>query len=157
MTPKFAAISGSTLLTAGLCLCAATTGYAQQEAAPAATPPAAPVTAPAQPAAKLHYTDDYRINVNHDAASDGEIIFRVTPKGGEAKEVKVAIKKGTNENSVAHAIKKAFIEQIGTKKNSVEMEDGENVIIERSVGGKDYALELVSSTVNGVKITIHKD
>ena len=109
------------------------------------------------PAEKLSYTDDYRINVNHDADSDGVIVFRVvTKKDPTTTEVTVQIKKGTSENSVAQAIKKAFVEQLGTKGYSIEMEGGENVIIEGS-GGKQYSLVLVSTSVNGVKVTVHHD
>lgn len=133
-------------------------------AALAETPASAPVPAAATatqteaaPAKNLRYTDDYRISVNHDADSDGEIVFAVTPKGGTTMEVKVLISKGTSENDVAGAIKKAFVEQLGTKDQNIEMEDGENVIIERSMGTKDISLLLVSSSVKGVTVKVHRD
>ncbi len=120
-------------------------------------PSAAPAAAPAAPAGNLRYTDDYRISVDEDAESDGEIVFGLTPKGGTTQEVKVAIRKGTSENNVAGEIKKAFVAQIGTKDYNIEMEDGENVIIERSMGAKDYSLVLVSSTVKGITVKVHRD
>jgi hypothetical protein len=109
------------------------------------------------PIPNLSYTDDYRISVDDDANSDGEIVFRVTKKDGTAKDVTVAIKKGTNENSVAGAIKKAFVEQLGTKDYNIEMEDGENVIIERSGGKGDTSLVLVSNSVKNVDVKVHRD
>jgi hypothetical protein len=109
------------------------------------------------PIPNLSYTDDYRISVDDDANSDGEIVFRVTTKDGTAKDVTVAIKKGTNENSVASAIKKAFVEQLGTKNYNIEMEDGENVIIERSGGKGDTSLVLVSNSVKNVDVKVHRD
>jgi hypothetical protein len=139
------------LLTASLALAQAPATGTSTEAAPSTA------TAPATPARKLSYTDDYRISVNHDADSDGEIIFRVTPKEGTAQDITVAIRKGTSENDVAGAIKKAFVEQLGTKDTSIEMEDGENVIIERSMGAKNISLLLVSSTVRGVTVKVHRD
>ncbi len=45
---------------------------------------------------------------------------------------------------------------MGTKGYSIEGEGGENVIIEGS-GGKNYSLVLVSTTVNGVKVSVHHD
>lgn len=129
--------------------------------APATGTPADASTAAAETstaaAGKLRYTDDYRISVDEDAESDGEIVFGLTPKGGTTQEVKVAIKKGTSENNVAGEIKKAFVAQIGTKDYNIEMEDGENVIIERSMGAKDYSLVLVSSTVKGITVKVHRD
>lgn len=117
----------------------------------------APAAAPTASTEKLSYTDDYRISVDDDANSDGEIVFRVTKKDGTAKDVTVAIKKGTNENSVAGAIKKAFVEQLGTKDYNIEMEDGENVIIERSGGKGDTSLVLVSNSVKNVDVKVHRD
>jgi hypothetical protein len=125
--------------------------------AAAQEPATAPAAAPAVDPAKLSYTDDWRVEVNHDAESDGEILFQVTPKGGATQDVKVAIKKGTNENDVARAIKAAFAAQIGTKKYSIEMQDGENVVIERGMGHKDIALVFVSTTVKGIKVSVHRD
>jgi len=120
-------------------------------------PSASAAAAPAAPAKELRYTDDYRISVDGDAKSDGEVVFGLTPKGGTAQEVKIAIKKGTSENNVAGEIKKAFVAQIGTKDYSIEMEDGENVIIERSMGAKNYSLVLASSTVKGTAVKVHRD
>ena len=117
----------------------------------------APAAAPTASTEKLSYTDDYRISVDDDANSDGEIVFRVTNKDGTTKDVTVAIKKGTNENSVAGAIKKAFVEQLGTKDYNIEMEDGENVIIERSGGKGDTSLVLVSNSVKNVDDKVHRD
>ena len=131
-----------------------------QAPATAGTPADASATAEATdaaPAGKLRYTDDYRISVDGDAESDGEIVFGLTPEGGTTQEVKVAITKGTSENNVAGEIKKAFKAQIGTKDYNIEMEDGENVIIERSMGAKDYSLVLASSTVKGVTVKVHRD
>ena len=123
--------------------------------APAAAPAAA--TDAATPATKLSYTDDYRISVDDDANSDGEIVFRMTWKDGGSKDVTVPIKKGTNENEIARTIKKAFVDQIGTKKYNIEMEDGENVIIERSGGKGDTSLVLVSNSVKNVDVKVHWD
>ena len=146
------------LTATALLICSA--ALAQAQAPTTGTP--ADASAPAEatgaaPAGKLRYTDDYRISVDEDAESDGEIVFGLTPKGGTTQEVKVAIKKGTGENNVAGEIKKAFAAQIGTKDYNIEMEDGENVIIERSMGAKNYSLVLLSSTVKGVTVKVHRD
>jgi hypothetical protein len=137
---------------AGTALLAASLAQAQT---PATDTPTGTDVVP--PIPNLSYTDDYRISVDDDANSDGEIVFRVTTKDGTAKDVTVAIKKGTNENSGASAIKKAFVEQLGTKNYNIEMEDGENVIIERSGGKGDTSLVLVSNSVENVDVKVHWD
>ena len=144
---------------AALALLASSIALAQDPApadASAAATPAAPA-APAAPAKKLSYTDDYRITVDDDANSDGEIVFRVSWKDGTSKDVTVPIKKGTSENAVAREIKKGFEAQIGTKNYNIEMEDGENVIIERSGGKSDTNIALVSNTVKNVDVSVHWD
>lgn len=129
-------------------LLAAVTALAQTPAAP---------ESPAAPASKLSYTDDYRIQVNHNAGSDGTIAFRITTQeGGTVHEVSVSIKKGTGENAVARAIKEALKAQLGTKNFHIEGDDGEAVIIEGR-HGKRYALELVGNSVSGVSVKIEHD
>ena len=147
-----AGFAGVLLSIASLAMAQAPATDATAETAASAAPAVA-----AAPAKKLSYTDDYRIEVNHDADSDGVIIFRVTPKGGTPQDVTVNVKEGTSENSVAREIKKAFEQQLGTKQQSIEMEDGENVIIERSMGNEDISLVLVSSTVMGVTVKVQRD
>lgn len=125
----------------------------------AQAPPAEPATAaaPAAPAPKLTFTDDYEIVVDDDAESDGEIVFRVTWKDGQSKDIVVPIKKGTGENSVAREIKKAFDKQLGTKHYNIEMEDGEKIIVERDGGKADTSIVVVSSTVMGITVKVHRD
>jgi hypothetical protein len=116
-----------------------------------------PAPATAAPAKKLSYTDDYRISVNHDADSDGTVVFQVvTKKDAKTTDITAQVKKGTSENAISRVIKAAFKEQLGTHGYNIEGEDGENVIIEGS-GGKKYSLVLVSSTVKGVDIKVHHD
>jgi hypothetical protein len=45
---------------------------------------------------------------------------------------------------------------VGRKNYNIEGEDGEKVVIEGS-GGREYSLVLVSTTVNGVKVSINHD
>jgi hypothetical protein len=142
---------------AGTALLASAVALAEAPASATVPATATATQTEAAPAKTLRYTDDYRISVNHDADSDGEIVFAVTPKGGTTMQVNVLISKGTSENNVAGAIKKAFVDQLGTKDQNIEMEDGENVIIERSMGTKDISLLLVSSSVKGVTVKVHRD
>ena len=145
-------VAGMVLLFSSLAM-----AQAPAQAEPAADPAESAAPKAAAPAKKLSYTDDDRIEVNHDAESDGEILFQVTPKGGTPQDIKVSVKKGTSENNVASTIKKAFEQQLGTKQQNIEMEDGENVIIERSMGSEDISLVLVNSTVMGVTVAVHRD
>jgi hypothetical protein len=64
--------------------------------------------------AALEYSNKWRIEVSEGANADGEIVFRVTPKGAAAQDVRIAIGDGTSENRVARKIKRAFEKQLDT-------------------------------------------
>ena len=123
---------------------------ADQETAPAAA--AAP-----QATGTLHYSNKWRIEVSEGANSDGVILFNVTPKGGTAQEVSVTVKDGASENHVARVIRDAFEKQLDSRKFGAEVDDGEDVLVKKHHSEPDFALQLVSSTVKGVRLNIEKE
>ncbi len=123
---------------------------ADQETAPAAA--AAP-----QATGTPHYSNKWRIEVSEGANSDGVIVFNVTPKGGTTQEVSVTVKDGTSENHVARVIRDAFDKQLDSKKFSAEIDDGEDVLVQRHHSEPDFALQLVSSTVKSMRLHVEKE
>jgi hypothetical protein len=125
------------------------------------TPPtpqqAAAKEAAATSPAKLSYSNAWRIEVSEGANSDGNIIFRVTPKGGATTEVNVYVDDGTSEDHTARVIKNAFEKQLDTGKYDVEMDDGEDVLVKKDLTEPVFALELVSSTVKSVRLRVQKE
>jgi hypothetical protein len=84
---------------------------------------------------------------------DGEIVFRVTPQGGEAVEIAVQIETGTGENAVARRIRDAFRQQlVGDYK--IKTDDGEEVTIRARGETPDFTIELVSNSVQRTSIDI---
>jgi hypothetical protein len=117
---------------------------------------------PAMPAndasgAALDYSNKWRIEVSEGANSDGEIVFRVTPKGATAQDVRIAIDDGTSENRVARKIKRAFEKQLDTSRYDIEMDDGEDVLVKKDLTVPVFALELVSSTARSVRLRIQAE
>jgi hypothetical protein len=76
-------------------------------------------------------SNKWRIEVSEGANSDGEIVFQVTPEGGEAIEVRVAVEDGTRENKVARTISDAFESQLPSDDYHVEVDDGEDVLVKK--------------------------
>lgn len=105
----------------------------------------------------LSYSNKWRIEVSEGANSSGEIVFHVTPKGGETQVVAVAIKDGTRENRVARTIKEAFKAGLDQDDFHVEVDDGEDVLIKKRGDAQDFALSAVSSTVKSVRIKVEKE
>jgi hypothetical protein len=122
-----------------------------------ATPPAPGEAAAAEPDAKLDYSNAWRIEVSEGANSDGDILFRVTPKDGTTQDVKVAIDDGTSEDHVARVIKNTFEDQLDTSKYDIEMDDGEDVLVKKDLTEPRFALVLVSSTVKSVRLHVQKE
>jgi hypothetical protein len=99
----------------------------------------------------------WRIECSEGANSDGEIVFRVTPKGGQPIEVRVPIKNGTSENAVARRIRDAFRKTLPKESFNAETDDGEDVLLKKDFGADDFALELVSNSVKGVRINLDRE
>ncbi|RPI14347.1 MAG: hypothetical protein EHM60_06910 [Lysobacterales bacterium] len=122
------------------------------------TPPAPSAATDAAAAdAKLSYSNKWRIEVSEGANSDGEIVFRVTPKGGTAQDVRVKIDDGRGEDGVARDIKNTFEKQLDTSKYDIEIDDGEDVLVKKDLTEPVFALVLVSSTVKSVRLRVEKE
>jgi len=97
---------------------------------------------------------EWRIECDGGAHSDGKIEFRVTPKDEPPMQVAVIIKNGRGENGVARDIRDAFRAQLDPKRFHIETDDGEDVLVKRKHGQPNFILELVSSTVEHVKMKV---
>ena len=102
-------------------------------------------------------SNKWRIKVNHNAKSDGEIVFRISPENQTASEVAVHIKAHTRENSVAAEIRDALKAQLPKDGYHVERDDFEDVLIKKRGDTPNFGLELVSNGVEGVSINLHKE
>ena len=122
------------------------------------TTPPTPAEAAATPSsAKLSYSNAWRIEVSEGANSDGEILFRVTPKGGATQDLRVVIDDGTSEDHVARVIKNTFEDQLYTSRYDIEMDDEEDVLVKKDLTEPRFALEVVSSTVKSVRLRVQKE
>jgi hypothetical protein len=102
------------------------------------------------------YSNKWRIEVSESAKSDGTMLFRVTPKQGTPVEVTVSIKDGRGENNIAKDIRDAFKAALDAKSFHTETDDGEDVLLKKKKG-PDFALMLVESTVEAVRLNIEKE
>jgi hypothetical protein len=121
------------------------------------TPPTPAEAAAAPSGGELSYSNAWRIEVSEGANSDGEILFRVTPKGGTTQDVRVVIDDGTSEDHVARVIKNTFEDQLDTSRYDIEMDDEEDVLIKKDLTEPRFALEVVSSTVKSVRLHVQKE
>ena len=96
----------------------------------------------------------WRIELSGQALTTGEIVFRVTPRQGEATDVTVNIRSGRAENNVAKDVRDAFAATLSPQRYSVETDDGEDILVKKKEGQPDFALELVEANVQNVSIKV---
>ena len=99
-------------------------------------------------------SDKWRIEMSGQALTTGEILFRVTPRQGGAVDVSVGIKSGRDENNVAKDVRDALAAKLSPDRYSVEVDDGEDIVISKKDGQPDFALELIESSVRNVSIKV---
>jgi hypothetical protein len=100
-------------------------------------------------------SNKWRIELDGQAQTSGEITFRVTPRQGESTDVTVNVRSGRAENNVAKDVRDAFAAKLPPQRYSVEVDDGEDVLVKKHEGQPDFALELVDSSVQNVSVKIH--
>ena len=97
-------------------------------------------------------SNKWRLQFSGGADSDGVIVLRFTPKGGEALTTEIAIEDGTGENAVAKKVVEGLKEQLPKDHYHVERDDWEDVLIKKKLGEENFDVEIVSNTVKGVRI-----
>ncbi len=89
------------------------------------------------------------------AASSGELLFRVTPGNGEDPvEVTVFVLSGSNETGIASSIRRNFTLQLDAAEFDVQAGEGGNVRVNQSRAGTNFAVELLDSDVENVRVTV---
>ena len=96
----------------------------------------------------------WRIELDGQAQSTGDLQFRITPRQGESVDVVATIRSGRAENNVAKDVRDAFAAKLSPDRYTVEVDDGEDILIKKKEGQPDFALELVESDVQNVSIKI---
>lgn len=99
-------------------------------------------------------SNKWRIELDGQALKTGDIQFRVTPRQGESTDVTVNIRSGRAENNVAKDVRDAFASALDPERYSVEVDDGEDILIKKKDGQPDFALELIESNVQNVAIKV---
>lgn len=97
-------------------------------------------------------SNKWRLQFSGGAHSNGVIVLRVTPFGGEPLMVEAQIAKGTSENMVAEAVAEALKLTLPEAQFSVERDDGEDVLIKKRHKAADFLVEIVSNGVEHVRI-----
>lgn len=99
-------------------------------------------------------SNKWRIEIDGQPVKTGEIVFRVTPRQGDAQDITVNVKSGRAQNNVAKDVRDALAAKLSPARYSVEVDDGEDVLVKKKEGQPDFALELIQSDVQNLTIKI---
>jgi len=99
-------------------------------------------------------SNKWRIELDGQALTTGDLVFRVTPSQGQPTNVTVNVKSGRSENNVAKDVRDAFASALSPQRFSVEVDDGEDVLVKKKDGQPDFALELVEASVQNVSVKV---
>jgi hypothetical protein len=95
----------------------------------------------------------WRLEVSGDAESTGRIVLELAPAVGDPIRATVDVPKGLGENDVARDVRDALQAQAG-KRYSVETDDGEDVLVKKHEGERDFVITIVENSVQGVKLDV---
>jgi hypothetical protein len=96
----------------------------------------------------------WRIELDGQALTSGALVFRVTPRQGEATDISVDVRSGRDENNVAKDVRDAFAAKLSPERYTVEVDDGEDILVKKKEGQPDFAIELVDANVQNVSIKV---
>ena len=99
-------------------------------------------------------SNKWRLQMSGHAKVDGDIELSFTPKGGTATSVVVAVPKGTGENAAARLVRDTLKAKFGKDVYKVETDDGEDVLVKKQDGERDFVVTVVENSVQGVKIDV---
>jgi hypothetical protein len=97
-------------------------------------------------------SNKWRLQFSGGANSDGAIVLHITPVDGTQIAATIDIKNGTGENAVAKTVVKGLKAQLPKDNFHVERDDGEDVLIKKRHGSKNFDVVIASNTVKGVRI-----
>ena len=95
----------------------------------------------------------WRLQISGNAESDGRIVLELSPSVGEPIRASADIARGLGENDVAKTVRSALQAQAG-KRYGVEVDDGEDVLVKKHHGERDFIVTVVENSVQGVRIGV---
>lgn len=95
----------------------------------------------------------WRLEISGNAETAGQVVVQVSPEKGEPIRVTTQVAAGRAENDVARDIGTA-LRMLASGRYSVEVDDGEDVLVKKRDGERDFAVTVVENTVQGLRVNI---
>lgn len=102
-------------------------------------------------------SNKWRLEVSGGAEADGIVVVQVLGVGAVIAEVPVQIPEGTGENAVARRISEELKLRLPGENYSVEIDDGEDVLIKKRGRTEDFEVRIASNTVKGTRVNVQRE
>lgn len=98
----------------------------------------------------------WRVEVSGNAETAGRIVLQLAPSKGEPIQAVATVVNGRAENDVARDVS-AALQSVASGQYNVEVDDGEDVLVKKQGGERDFVITVVENTVQGVRIEIDSE
>ena len=88
----------------------------------------------------------WRVEFSGNAESAGRIVLQVAPAKGEPIRAVADVANGRAENDVARDVS-AALQAVASNHYNVEVDDGEDVLLKKQDGERDFVVTVVENTV----------
>ena len=95
----------------------------------------------------------WRVEVSGNAETAGRIVLQLAPSKGEPIQAVATVVNGRAENDVARDVS-AALQSVASGQYDVEVDDGEDVLVKKQGGERDFVITVVENTVQGVRVEI---
>ena len=95
----------------------------------------------------------WRLEVSGNAETAGRIVLQIAPGKGEPIRAVATIANGRAEKDVARDVS-AALQSVASGHYNVEVDDGEDVLVKKQGGERDFVITVVENTVQGVRVEI---
>ena len=95
----------------------------------------------------------WRIEVDGNARTAVRIVLQVAPAKGEPIRAVAIISNVRKENDVARDVS-AALQKVASNHYNVEVDDGEDVLVKKQDGERNFVVTVVENTVQGVNIAV---
>lgn len=104
-----------------------------------------------------HLSNKWRLEFSGNAESSGTIVIEVQPEGGETIRAEIQVAMDRSENEVAKRVVTVLEALLPEETYNVERDDGEDVLVKKRMGEENFALRIISNSVQGVRIELEKE
>lgn len=98
-------------------------------------------------------SNKWRLEFSGNAESEGVIVLQIAPVGGVPVNVIVSVPGATSENRIAGLVSNALKARLGGS-YTIEVDDGEDVLIKKLSGGAEFEVNIARQTVQGARINL---